>query len=50
MEIIEFLAPPNKAKGALFVKDFSNPIDLVWLKQAMNDEDIEYPGLNLEWA
>lgn len=37
-EDIEVLDPPNIVHGDLFVCDFSNPIDLHYLKKVMKDE------------
>lgn len=35
------LDPPNVVHGDLFASDFSNPLDLLWLRQVMEDGGID---------
>ena len=44
------LEPPIKVQGALFIKEFSNPINLAGLKQVLVDEELDSFGSTLEEA
>lgn len=46
---IEIMEAPTKVHGDLFVKDFTNPIDIVKLNCVLQDEEISPVLLNPDW-